>query len=217
VKYCNTCKTEKPRSEFNKHKRMRDGLASQCRECKKVTDAKYRAENAEKISEGKRKCYQRRKEHYNKKSLEWARNNPEARKDIVNRSYEKNREAKLAYSTKYRAENKERYKVWVRNWVERNRDLDRAKHSRRRVAKLNAQPSWLTEDQEAEINHFYTVARDCEIVTGEPYHVDHIVPLQGKDICGLHVPWNLQVLPADLNLSKSNKHDPDSSIATRTP
>ena len=209
MKFCNTCKTEKPLSDFNKHKRMRDGLASQCRECKKITDAKYRAENPEKIAAGKAKCYQRKKDHYNKKSLEWAHNNPEARKEIVNRSYQNNRESKLAYSAEYRAKNKHKYKVWVKEWVERNRDLDRAKHARRRAAKLSATPDWLSKDQLSEIQNFYSLARDCEIITGESYHVDHIIPLQGKNICGLHVPWNLQVLPSDLNQSKSNKYDPD--------
>tara|TARA_R100000541_G_C1879440_1_gene82084 strand:+ start:444 stop:905 length:462 start_codon:yes stop_codon:yes gene_type:complete len=56
-----------------------------------------------------------------------------------------------------------------------------------------------------EIKNFYWLARDLKAVTGEEYHVDHIVPINGKNVCGLHVPWNLQVLPADINMSKGNR------------
>tara|TARA_R110002126_G_scaffold279945_1_gene427065 strand:+ start:372 stop:830 length:459 start_codon:yes stop_codon:yes gene_type:complete len=56
-----------------------------------------------------------------------------------------------------------------------------------------------------EIQNFYWLARDLKSVTGEEYHVDHIVPINGKNVCGLHVPWNLQVLPADINMSKGNR------------
>lgn len=68
-----------------------------------------------------------------------------------------------------------------------------------------ATPTWLTSNQKAEIDLFYDLAKDCHIITGEDYHVDHIIPLKGKSVCGLHVPWNLQILPSDINISKSNK------------
>lgn len=81
--------------------------------------------------------------------------------------------------------------------------------ARRRSYKLKATPDWLTQDQLEDIKNFYWLAQDLKLVTGETYHVDHIVPLKGKSVCGLHVPWNLQVLPADINLSKGNHYAND--------
>lgn len=89
-------------------------------------------------------------------------------------------------------------------WRKLNPHKNASKSAKRRAYKNFATPCWLTEEHMSEINQFYTLARDCQIITGEPYHVDHIVPLKGKNVCGLHVPWNLQVLPAGMNLSKSN-------------
>jgi 5-methylcytosine-specific restriction endonuclease McrA len=71
----------------------------------------------------------------------------------------------------------------------------------------NATPVWLNQTQIKEIEHYHWLARDLEIVSGEKYHVDHIVPIKGKLVCGLHVPWNLQILPSDINLSKGNRFD----------
>jgi hypothetical protein len=59
-------------------------------------------------------------------------------------------------------------------------------------------------DFHQDVADLYWLAKDLEKVSGEEYHVDHIIPLAGKDVCGLHVPWNLQVLPADVNMSKNN-------------
>jgi hypothetical protein len=70
-----------------------------------------------------------------------------------------------------------------------------------------ATPKWLSAEQKAEIAGIYSLAKDCQIVTGEPYHVDHIIPIRGKNVCGLHVPWNLQVLPAEVNVRKNNRYE----------
>lgn len=78
--------------------------------------------------------------------------------------------------------------------------------NKRRARKINATLS-LSSEHLQQIQDFYWLAKDLSTVTGEVYHVDHIVPLQGKNVCGLHVPWNLQVLPADINLSKGNRYD----------
>ena len=67
-----------------------------------------------------------------------------------------------------------------------------------------AKPKWLTEEHKFSIEEIYSLRDLRTEVTGVVHHVDHIVPLKGKDVCGLHVPWNLQVITAKDNLSKSN-------------
>ena len=79
--------------------------------------------------------------------------------------------------------------------------------AQRRAAKLNATPKWLTDSQLAEIKALYVLADELTNSTDTPHQVDHIVPLQGELVCGLHVPWNLQVIDASTNASKGNRFD----------
>ena len=67
-----------------------------------------------------------------------------------------------------------------------------------------AKPKWLTEEHEFFIEEMYSLRDLRTELTGVVHHVDHIVPLKSTDVCGLHVPWNLQVISAKDNLSKSN-------------
>lgn len=73
--------------------------------------------------------------------------------------------------------------------------------------KRNAAPLWLTKAMKDQMLSFYREARMLTKQTGEVHHVDHIEPLNGKDACGLHVPWNLQVLLGKKNLSKGNRRE----------
>ena len=68
-----------------------------------------------------------------------------------------------------------------------------------------ATPDWAYKNHRVEFENLVWLREDLRTITGEDYHIDHIIPLAGKDVCGLNVPWNLQILPADLNLKKSNK------------
>ena len=102
------------------------------------------------------------------------------------------------------AEAKQRIREQAKVRGRLNRPSLNAQEAKRRARKLSATPKWLTEEHHNEMLYCYSVAKDCEILTGDKYHVDHIVPLQGEFVCGLHVPWNLQVLPANLNIAKGN-------------
>lgn len=80
-----------------------------------------------------------------------------------------------------------------------------ARVAKRRFSKINSIPCWLSTDQKLLISQIYAEAKKLTQETGIKYHVDHIVPLSNPTVCGLHVPWNLQIITAEANLSKSNR------------
>jgi hypothetical protein len=92
-----------------------------------------------------------------------------------------------------------------KNWALRNPDKCNAAGAKRRADKLQRTPKWLTEEQLKQIEKLYTDAKELEDITKVPYDVDHIVPLKGKTVSGLHVPWNLRVITKEENLKKHNK------------
>jgi hypothetical protein len=80
-----------------------------------------------------------------------------------------------------------------------------ASNALRRAAKLHATPPWLTKEHKKQIKDRYLEAAKRTQETGIKHHVDHILPLQGETVSGLHVPWNLQILTAAENISKKNR------------
>lgn len=142
--------------------------------------------------------------------------------------YLKNREKCLARAAFSRVLNKEKQaenvKKWVqlnkirsnqikREWSKRNKEKDtiikrkyaknnpacaRLNSANRRARRIQATPKWLTKEQRRQIRDFY---RNCP----PGYEVDHIVPLRGKNVRGLHVLWNLQYLTKKDNRAKMNK------------
>ena len=90
-------------------------------------------------------------------------------------------------------------------WKENNKTQVRADTKARRRKHRLATPIWLTRQQKSEIRQLYQIAITMTKTTGEQYVVDHIVPLRSEVVCGLHVPWNLRVIPRQENLLKSNK------------
>ena len=107
--------------------------------------------------------------------------------------YKENRERLLSHQKKLNKQNLEKYRA-----------TRVSSQATRRARQRNATPSWLSKEQRLQILDLYKL-RDCFMQNGLQYHVDHIVPLFGENVCGLHVPWNLQLLSPEDNLLKSNK------------
>lgn len=119
-------------------------------------------------------------------SKEWTEANRE-RSNEIKRNYAKRHPKRVAASK--------------RKWSQANRKSELAKCRRYQADKLKRTPAWLTEEQIEEMRLFYI---NCP----EGYEVDHIVPLRGKQISGLHVPANLQYLKISENRKKSNNFTP---------
>jgi len=90
-----------------------------------------------------------------------------------------------------------------------NPEQAKARVSLRRKRHQLATPTWLNKQQKRDIKAIYMLASLTTKVTGVIHHVDHIVPLASKLVCGLHVAWNLQILKAEHNVRKANTYWPD--------
>jgi hypothetical protein len=175
-KRCTKCLLVKPLPLFPKSKGGKHGVRGNCKDCERVRQKVYRESNKGRIKEG------------------WA--------DWFEKNKEYNRSRWRHYYTERTEYLKDRSKFYKKIEPHRYNTYN----AKRRAAKLQATPCWLSNRHLQSIEDMYWLAGDLFKVTGEVYHVDHIVPLVGVDVCGLHVPWNLQVLPSDLNLKKGNKH-----------
>jgi hypothetical protein len=123
--------------------------------------------------------YERNSAAYKARAAQWVRENPDKRKAVL---------------AKYRSENSDALKAYNREWFAKNKGRRAAYEAARRSLKLQA----TLPGYDGELVAFYV---NCP----EGFVVDHMVPLNGKTVCGLHVPWNLQYLPSSVNSSKSNK------------
>lgn len=116
--------------------------------------------------------------------------------------YARNKDAVIAAAQARPDEAKNEYK---RKYKQANPDLYKELVSVRRRRFRDATPKWLSPEQKMEIRLKYRLAIEMSRATGVRYAVDHVIPLQGEEVCGLHVPWNMEVITQDENLKKSNK------------
>ncbi len=114
---------------------------------------------------------------------------------------------KWATNSEYREKQKVSNRVRSKKHYQDNKPYYHEKYLARAYEEKQATPSWLTEFDRERIKIIYKVRDLLNKKTDTVWHVDHIIPLKGVNVCGLHIPGNLQVIPAEVNLSKRNKHE----------
>lgn len=180
-KRCNICSLVKRISEFSSLRSSKDGLQSKCKSC----DQSYRKENEKTIKLGLVKWRQENPQS----NKNWRRNNP---------NY---------FSDRYR-DQKERLTIINEAYKERNRFKFASLEMKRRTLKIKATPNWLTPEHFKQIEQFYINSQELSLSTGIRHEVDHIIPLRGKFMSGLHVPWNLRVTTRKFNRRRRRNLDP---------
>ena len=134
-----------------------------------------------------REWYLRNRELTKARAKAWAEANPDRRQEILAKNREVHREERNAYS---------------RAWFAENSDKRAAYQAKRKATILQRTPQWLTEDDLWMIEQAYDLAKARTEMLGFEWHVDHVIPLQGKKVCGFHMPENLAVIPGSDNCKK---------------
>lgn len=162
--------------------------------------------NKEQHAANRKASYEGNKEQRLAKCKIWSEANPEKVMAAKKKYYEANKvKAKLAARV-WKLANPEKVRALGQSYATANPDKLRANDARRKASKLRATPAWANHRY---IALWYKVAVLEELRTGHKCHVDHIVPLRSKLVCGLHVEHNMQVMLGIDNLSKGNRHWPD--------
>ena len=117
-------------------------------------------------------------------------------------SAEARKERAIERTSAWQKANPEKTKQHAKATRQRHPEREAAKVQRRNAAKLQAVPQWADAEK---IKRHYANAKYLSDVTGHLHHVDHIIPLRGKEVCGLHVENNLRVIPHFINTSKGNR------------
>jgi hypothetical protein len=127
--------------------------------------------------------------------------------DWYKQNYASNAEYCKEKSKKYRRENPEKTRQMNLNSMAKRKPQRAAYERARQAKKINATPAWVTREDLQQINAIYAAAKKTGLLAGFDCHVDHIVPLAGKNVCGLHVPWNLRIVSRSYNSKKKNNLD----------
>lgn len=174
---CYICKLVKSCLNFYVDRSRKRGYKYECKSCSATLLKKYQtSENG--------------RDNVNRLARVWRSKNPNKIKELNQQYYLENSKELI-----------QKQLIWMKN----NPAKVNAVQMKRNCAKKNRTPKWLTNKQIDEIRQFYIKASEMTKKENIKYEVDHIIPLQGKNVCGLHVPWNLQILTKQQNLKKGNR------------
>jgi hypothetical protein len=181
-------------------------MQSACKACNAV---RYAANAADELA--KRSTYYRENSEKIKarEATRYAQNS-ERIKARVKSYYHQNKDRVRAYnatySVSYRAKNQDKIQAWRKAWCEANPHKLNAQWMRRKAIKMRATPKWADQQK---IDEFYFAADFLSMITGEWHEVDHVIPMGSKNVCGLHVHTNLQILTRTENRRKGHYTWPD--------
>lgn len=201
AKGCTKCGVVQPLCNFPPRKTRKDGRCSHCHSCNRAKADAWRVVNLERARSATRAYFAKNREEAN------ASRSDRHRLAMQDAAY---RDRHNKSSSRWRAQNPEAAKLYSQQWTRNNPDKNTARAARYRASKTRATPPWVAHD---ELFPVYELARRLTSITGVLHHVDHIVPLKGKAVCGLHVPWNLRAIPALENTKKGAKLLGENSFA----
>lgn len=197
------------KKRLRKEARAKDKPLHGIKKDRKAYERAYREANRERLKERDKLRYEESKDHRKDKNKAYR----EAHKEIIKEKRkvydEGNKEKRAAYHERnadrrklYYEMNKERIKAYYRLYIAAKRAEYAARTIKRKALKLKATPVWSDLNK---ITKIYRCCKQLSEITGVKHHVDHIVPLKGKTVCGLHVEYNLRIITATENLGKGNR------------
>lgn len=186
MKACNKCREIKPFDAYSSNGKI--GFHPVCKLCRSAMERARRLVSGDSIRMLEKAQYCR---------------NREAKKASIKKYYIANKERILDNEKARSLVNAEHIRAVKAIYRKNNPQKIRELNGTRRAIERRAMPLWADRERIKEI---YKLAHEIWATTGVEQHVDHIIPLRGKFVSGLHVPENLQVISAKDNLSKSNKY-----------
>lgn len=166
-----------PRKDPEARKAYQKEYAQRNREQAYARVKAWKAANPEKVAEANKRYAQKHPDKLVAKSIRWKKTNPERAAEVSRKTRLKNKGRIVANKAKYRA------------------------------TKRNRTPHWLTDKDYLVMRCIYSVAQMYTRESGEPWHVDHDIPLNGKYVSGLHVPSNLRIIRGVENQIKNSKYE----------